>query len=166
MCLALLGHEVLLCDVHLILEDVARDVNHLHTVAQRCRDILDVVGRSDEQYLREVVFGIEVVIVERGVLLRVEHLEQCARWVAVVRARHLVYLVEDNHRVRRATALYGLDDTARHSTDVCLAVTANLRLVVQTTERYAAELTAQSIGYGLAERRLTHSWRAIEAEYW
>ena len=59
--LELLGHEVFACDLHLVLEDVARDVDHLHAVPQRRVDVGDVVGRRDEQHLREVVLGVEVV---------------------------------------------------------------------------------------------------------
>ena len=33
VCLALLGDKMLLSDMYLILKDISRDVNHLHTVA-------------------------------------------------------------------------------------------------------------------------------------
>ena len=68
--LALFGQQVVQGDLDLVFEDVTRDVDHLHAVAQRRIDIADVVGRGDEEHLREVVLRIEVVVVERGVLFR------------------------------------------------------------------------------------------------
>ena len=164
MCLALLAHKVLLGNMYLVLKDIARDVNHLHTITQSRRNVRDIVCRSDEQHLRKVVLRVEVVIVECSVLLRVENLQKGARWVAMVRLRHLVDLVEDNHRVRSATTLDGLYNTTRHSTDICASMTTNLRLVVQATECNATKLSAQSLSYRLAQRCFTNSWRAIQAE--
>ena len=48
--------------------------------------------------------------------------------------RHLVNLVQYEYGVRRTSFLNVLDDTARHSTNVCTTVSANLSLVVQTTQ--------------------------------
>ena len=97
--LALLGQQVVQRDAHLLLHEVAGDVDHLHAVAQRRGDVDNVVGRGDEQHLRQVVFHVDVVVVEGGVLLRVEDLQQGARRVAVVRDCHLVHLVEDDDRI-------------------------------------------------------------------
>jgi hypothetical protein len=57
------------------------------------------VRRRDEHHLREVVVEIEVVVVERRVLLGIEHLEQRRRRIAAEVGRHLVDLVEQEHRV-------------------------------------------------------------------
>ena len=99
MCLALLGDKVLLGNLNLILEDISRDIYQLHTVTQGRVDSRNIVCRSDKEHLRQVVLHVEVVVVEGGFLLRVEHLKQCRRRVAVVRYGHLVHLVEDNYRV-------------------------------------------------------------------
>ena len=55
MRLSLTGQEVLLSDLQLLLGDVARDLDELHTVTECLRDAGDIVGRSDEEHLREVV---------------------------------------------------------------------------------------------------------------
>ena len=60
------------------------------------------VRRGDEQHLREVEVDLEVVVAERVVLRRVEHLEQGGRRVAPPVAADLVDLVEHDHRVLRA----------------------------------------------------------------
>ena len=46
MSLALLLDEVVLGNVYLVLKDITWNVNHLHTVAQGCRYILNVVSRG------------------------------------------------------------------------------------------------------------------------
>ena len=84
----------------------------------------------------------------------------------MVRNGHLVHLVKNNDWVRRTATLDGLDNSARHCANVCSAVSANLALVVQTTQRNTAKLSAQRSCYALTERGLTNSRRAIEAENW
>ena len=71
-------HEELARDRVLLVIDVARQPDDLHAVAQRLRNLRERVRGRDEQHLREIVVDFEIVIVEGGVLLRIEHLEQRA----------------------------------------------------------------------------------------
>ncbi len=52
------------------------------------------VGRGDEKYFREIVFNVEVVILERVVLFRVEHFEQRRTRIATEVRAQLVDFVE------------------------------------------------------------------------
>ena len=97
--LALARHEVLHGDVELLELRVAGELDDLHAVLQRDRDAAERVRRRDEHHVREVVVEVEVVVVERVVLLGVEHLEQRRRRIAAEVGRHLVDLVEQEHRV-------------------------------------------------------------------
>ena len=73
--LKLFGQQVALGDLNLFLERVTVHFDDLHPV-QQCRlDGRKVVGRSDEQYPGEVVTRFEEVVVERIVLLGVEHFQ-------------------------------------------------------------------------------------------
>ena len=164
MRLELLRDQMLAGDLDLVFENVSRYVDHLHTVPQGRIDISDVVGRSDEQHLRQVVLGIEVVVVEGRVLLRIEHFEQGRRRVAMVADGDLVDLVQYHDRIRRAASLDRLDDPARHRADVGLAVSANLGLVVQAAQRDASELALERPGHRFAERRLADTRRAVQAQ--
>ena len=109
-------------------------------------DAADVVGRGDEQDFRQVVVDVEVVVVESGVLLGIQGLQQGGGRVAVDVFRHLVDFVEDDDGVGGAGALDGLDDTARHGADVGLAVAADFRLVVQAAEGDPSILAPQCPG--------------------
>ena len=117
----------------LVFENVSRYVDHLHTVAQRRMDIRNVIGRSDEQHLRKVIFRIEVVVVERRILLRIEYLQQGRRRIAVVADRNLVDLIENDDRIGRTRPFDRLYDPSGHSTDIGFTVSTDLSLVVQSS---------------------------------
>ena len=73
--LDLFRDQVVLRDVDLFFEGVARQLDDLHTVAQGRRDGVELVGRGDEHDLREIVGHVEIVVGEGVVLFRVQHLE-------------------------------------------------------------------------------------------
>ena len=102
--LELLRDEVALRDPELLLLGVARERDHVHAVEQRPRDRVERVRGADEERLREVERQIEVVVAERRVLLRVEHLEHRARRVAAPVVAHLVDLVDQHQRIRPTSA--------------------------------------------------------------
>ena len=118
----------------------------------------DVRGR-DEHDLGQVELDVEVVVAERVVLRRVEHLEQRGRRVAAPVGADLVDLVEQDHRVHRPRVAQGADEPARQRADVGAAVAADLRLVAHAAERHADELAVQRAGDRLADRRLAGAGR-------
>ena len=69
----------------------------------------DVRGR-EEQHVGQVEVDLEVVVAERVVLRRVEHLEQRGRRVAPPVGAELVDLVEQDDRVHRPGLLERADD--------------------------------------------------------
>ena len=97
--LELARDQVLLGDLGLLALGVAGELDDLHAVEQRAGDVLEEVGRGDEQHLAQVERHVQVVVGERVVLRRVEHLEQRARRVALERDAELVDLVEQEDRV-------------------------------------------------------------------
>ena len=104
------------------------------------------------------------MIVERAILLGIEHLEQRRRRIAAIVVAKLVDLVEQDHRIHRLRATHRLDDAARHRADVRAPMTANLRFVAHAAERHAHELAAERARDRSAERRLAHTWRPNETE--
>ena len=77
--LDLLRHEVALRDPELLVLGVAGERDDVHAVEQRAGNRVDRVRGADEEHLREVERQVEVVVAERPVLLRVEHLEHRRR---------------------------------------------------------------------------------------
>ena len=122
--------------------------------------MLDHVGGGDEQHVGQVQVELEVVVAERVVLRRVEHLEQGGRRVAAVVRADLVDLVEQHDRVHRAGLLDRPDDAAGQRADVRAPVAADLGLVAHAAEGDADELAAERPGDGLAQRGLADAGRA------
>ena len=123
-----------------------------------------MVGRRDEEDLREVELDVEVVVAERVVLRRVEHLEQRRARVAAPVGADLVDLVEQDHRVHRPGVAQRAHEAARQRADVGAAVAADLGLVADAAERHAHELAAHGAGDRLADRGLAGAGRADQRQ--
>ena len=108
---------------------------------------------------RQVELDVEVVVAERVVLRRVEHLEQRRRRVAAPVGADLVDLVEHDHRVHRPGVAQGADEPARQRADVGAPVAADLGLVADAAERHAHELAAERARDRLADRGLAGAGR-------
>ena len=126
--------------------------------------VLEHVGGGEEQHVGQVEVDLEVVVAERVVLRRVEHLEQGRRRVAPPVGADLVDLVEQDDRVHGPGLLQGPDDAAGLGADVGAAVATDLGLVAHAAEGDADELAAEGAGDRLAERRLADAGRADEGE--
>ena len=94
-----LFNEMLLRDLEFFAFDVAGDMNDLHAVLQRPRDLTQHVRGAHEHDLRQVVVEVHVVVVERVVLFRIEHFEERRRRIAAEVHRHFVDLVEQEDGV-------------------------------------------------------------------
>ena len=132
--------------------------------SKRARDVLDEVGGGDEQHFAQVERHAQVVIGERVVLGRIEHLEQRARGVALEADPQLVHFVEQEHRILRAGLLHPLDDAARHRADVGAAVAADVGFVARAAERRAYVFAPQRPRDRLGDRRLAHARRSDEQQ--
>ena len=95
----LLGDDVLLGDQDLLFLAVPGELDHLHPVEQGGGDRLQHVRGGDEHDLGEVEVDVEVVVAERGVLLRVEDLQERRGGISAEVGAELVDLVEHEHRV-------------------------------------------------------------------
>ena len=93
--------EVVARDRGLLVDRVAVEADDLHPVEQRAGDRVGDVRGRDEEDVGEVELDVEVVVAERVVLRRVEHLEQRGRRVAAPVGADLVDLVEQDDRVHR-----------------------------------------------------------------
>ena len=104
------------------------------------------------------------MVAERGVLRRVEHLEQRRRRIAAPVGADLVDLVEQDHRVHRPRVAQRPHEPARQGADVGPPVAADLGLVADAAERHPDELAAERAGDRLADRGLARAGRPDEGE--
>ena len=163
MLLERVGNEMLAGDLGLLVLGVAGDTDDLHAIHERTGDV-QRVRRGHEHDVREVVVHLEVMVVERGVLLGIEHFQKCARGIAAEILPHLVDFIEQEERVGGLRLAQGLDDLARHRTDIGPAMATDLRLVAHAAERHADELAARGLRDRLAERGLADTRRADKAQ--
>ena len=131
-------------DLQLLLLGVARELDDFHAVAQRRRNGVEHVRGADEQHLRQIEGHAEIVVAERVVLLRIEHLEQRRERIALMARRELVHLVEHEHRIAAAGLAHGLHDVPRQRADVGAPMAADLRLIVHAAEAHPAELAVRA----------------------
>ena len=164
VALHLARDQVALGDLELLLLGVARELDHLHPVAQRRRDRVELVRGGDEEAARQVEGQVEVVVAEARVLLGVEHLEHRAGGVAAEVGAHLVDLVDHQHRVVGLGVAQRADDRPGHRADVGAPVAADLRLVAHPAHRQPLEGAAHRRGHRLAQRGLAHAGGPDEAE--
>ncbi len=164
VAVALAWPEVAARDRDLLLGRVAVEAHDLHAVEQRRGDRLRHVGGGDEHDLREVELHVEVVVAERVVLRRVEHLEQGRARVAAPVGADLVDLVQHDHRVHRPGVAQGADEPARQRADVRAPVAADLGLVAHAAERHAHELAPRGTGDRLADGGLARAGRPDQRE--
>ena len=150
-------------DGHLLVGRVAVEPDHFHAVDERARDGVGDVGRRDEQHVRQVELDVEVVIAERVVLRRVEHLEQRRRRIAAPVGAELVDLVEHDDGIHRAGVAQRAHEPPGQRADVGAAMAADLGLVADAAERHPDELPAGRPRNRLADRGLAGSRRADQA---
>src|SRR5918993_3027083 len=81
------------------------------------------------------------MVIERPILLGIEHLQHGGGGVAPVVGREFVDFVEEHDRVYSPGLLHGRNNTTRHGADVGAAVTPDFRLITHTTETDADEAT-------------------------
>ena len=97
-------------DLQLLLLGVARELDDFHAIAQRRGNGVEHVRSADEQHLGQIEGHAEIIVAERVVLLRIEHLEQRRERIALVARRQLVHLVQHEHGVAATGLAHGLDD--------------------------------------------------------
>jgi len=127
-------------------------------------DVFLVVGRSDEEHVREVVLELQVVVAEGPVLDRVEHLHEGGGRIAPPIGLHLVDLIEHHHWVVHAGPLQRVDDAAGHSPHVGPAMAADLALVPHAAQADALQRTLQALSGSHGHRGLAHSGRPYQAQ--
>ena len=150
---------------HFLFGGVAVEADDLHAIQQRTGNGVGHVGGRDEQHVRQIELDVEVVIAERVILRRVEHLEQRRRRIAAPVGADLVDLVEHDHRIHGAGIAQRPHQPSGQRADVGAAMAADLRLVAEPAERHAHELPAGRLGDRLANRRLAGSGRSDQREH-
>src|SRR5262247_1377111 len=104
------------------------------------------------------------MILEGGVLFRIQHFKQCSRRITAEVHAHFVDFIEQENRINRSSLLDHLNNLPGKCADIRPAMAANLRLITNTAQSQPHKLAACSAGDGHPERSLTDARRSDEAE--
>src|SRR5262249_8932509 len=104
------------------------------------------------------------MILEGGVLFRIQHFKQCSRRITSEVHAHFVDFIEQENRINGPSLLDHLNDLPRKCADVCAAMAANLGLISDAAQSQPHKLTAGSAGDRHPERSLTDARRSHETE--
>ena len=105
------------------------------------------------------------MIREAVVLLRIQHLEQGTRGIAVETCRELIHLVEHHHGVRDTALFDAVYNATRHRADIGSPVPADIRFVAHTAETHADILAAERPRNRSADARLAGAGRTDKEQY-
>ena len=98
------------------------------------------------------------------VLFRIQNFQQCGTGIAPVIGAHFIHLVQQEQRIPAARLGHGCHDPAGHSTYIGLAVTADIRCIVNAAQRDPGHFPVQAPGNGISNGGLTHTGRANQTQ--
>ena len=136
---------------------VAGEFDHLQAVAQSRVDRVKPVGRGDEQYPRQIIRHVQVIVGKGVVLGGIKHLKQrCGRVAAIIGA-DLVQFIQQNNGIARFSAPERLNNSAGQRPDIRAPVSANLNFITHAAQGNARKLATKRVGHTLAQRRFSNS---------
>ena len=150
--------------MQLLLTGIARQLDDLHPVVERRRDLLGIVGRRQEENLRQVERQLKKMIAEGVVLLGIEHLKQRRGRISLIISAELIDLIEKHQRVVALGTSHRINNPARHRPYVGLAMAADVRLVLDAAERDTHIVPSRRAGDRTCNRGLAHTGRADKAK--
>ena len=101
---------------------------------------------------------------ERVVLRRVEHFQQRAGGIALIRRTELVHFVEQEDGVLAARLLHPLNDATGHGAHIRATVATDVRFVARATEGDAHVFTAERTRDRLGNTRFADTRRSVEEQ--
>ena len=84
------------------------------------------------------------MIPEAAVLLRIQHLQQCRRRVALIITAHFIDLIEQHERILDTCLTQSVSQSPRHRSDVGTSMTTDFRFIPHTSEADPDILLIQS----------------------
>ena len=164
MSLQLLGQQVPLGNLQLFLVGIAGQLNDFHPVQQRPGNGVQGVGGSDEQNVGQIEGHLQEVIPEGGVLLSIQHLQQRGGRVAPLIVAQLINFIQQQQRIATPRLSDCRDNPAGHSPHIGLAVTPDLRLIVDAAQRDPGHIPVDCFSHTGSNGGLAHARRPYQTE--
>jgi hypothetical protein len=156
--------EIAARNFKLLLLGIARKVYTLHSVQERGRDPIHVVGGGYKEDLREIERDPQIMVRKGGILCGIQDFQQGAGGVPLEGDAQLVYLIQQEDWVTGAHLTHPLKNPPWHGPDIRSAMATNIRFVPGSTEGHPDILSPQRPGDGLGNGCLPHSWRTSKEQ--
>ncbi len=131
--LDLFVNQVLTRDFAFFVLGVPGKRNDLHPVQKRARHIVGV-RRRQEHHVGQVIFDLKVMIDERTVLFRVQHLKHGRGRITTEILAHFVDFIEQNQRIGGFRLFQRLNDLTGHRPDISAPVTTDFAFVAHAAQ--------------------------------
>ena len=95
----LLGDQMVLSDHQLFFIGIGAQLNDLHTVQQGSGNRIQGIGSGNEDAIRKIVRDFQIVIAVGGILLAIQHFQQCRAGIAAVVGTHFIDFIQQKNRV-------------------------------------------------------------------
>ncbi|OQC53698.1 MAG: hypothetical protein BWX55_00919 [Deltaproteobacteria bacterium ADurb.Bin022] len=155
----LLGNQIFFRDLQFFRFRVSGNADHFHSVLKRRRNRLQNIRRRNKHDFRQVVIQIQIVVVERKVLLRIEHLQKRSRRIASEIGAEFIHLIQTKDRIIGTGFFQKLDDFSGHRSDVGPAVSSDLGLIVNPTQGNTDKFSVRRPGHRFGNGCFSHTRR-------
>ena len=159
MLLHLFGNQVIAGNREFFGSGIRMKINDLHTVQQGTLDRFQTVCRCNEHTIGKVDRQFHEIIAERLILLSVQNLQHGRCGISAHIMCHLIDFVKKNQRIVCLRLDQRIDDSTGHGSYISFSVSADLRFIVNTAERYAYEFAVGCSCNGGRDGRFTRSGR-------
>src|SRR6185312_2489833 len=129
------GQDMAHPNVDFFIQRITGQIDDIHAVEQWTWNLVFNIASTNEKHFGKIKGNFQVVIHEIVVLFRVEYFQQSRRRISAILRGELIHLVQQDNRIAHTDRLHGLNNAARQSPNIGAPMPANLRLIVDTTQR-------------------------------
>ena len=164
MLFQLLGDQVILGDHHLFLIGIRTQLNDLHTIQQRSGNGIQCIGRCNKHDLRQIKGDLDIMIPVGVILLAIQNFQQCGAGISPEILAHFVNLIQQDQCIFAARLGQCRHDPSRHSANIGLAMTPDVRFIMDTAKRDPRHFPVQAFCDGIGNGGLADTGRAYQAD--
>ena len=143
---------------------IAGQFDHLHAVKQRLRDRIPGIGRTDKEYMGQIIGQIDIMVFKCCILLRIQYFQKGRGRIPVKAGLQLVHLIEHHNRIHGPGSLDPVHDAPRQSSYIGSPVSPDLRLIPDAAQGNAHVLAPERFRDGAPHACLPGTRRPYEEQ--
>ena len=151
-------------NLHFLILGIARNPNNLHPVQKRPRHRRQIIGRTHKHHIRQVIINLQIMILKRRILLRIQNLKQRRTRITAIVRPQLINLIQQEERVHRFRLLHPLNNLARQRTNISTAMPANFTFIPHAAKRHPHKIPPRHLRNRLPQRGLPNPRRPHQTQ--